>query len=105
MSERTKDHTIRIALEWETVVWTIALKENQLKTFFVDFDQQGKWIGRKLFTALEEEVARRWYSSLWLTSSTWWEKIYQKLGFVSQEKIEKERLGFGYIDIRMEKSY
>jgi GNAT superfamily N-acetyltransferase len=86
------------------IVGIIGLKHNELRTFFVDPQFQGKGIGRKLYDRLEAEAKKLNLSELILEGSPLGEPIYIHLGFNKVKTIYKERVGIKYSDSYMKKS-
>jgi N-acetylglutamate synthase-like GNAT family acetyltransferase len=68
------------------VVGIVGLKENELRTFFVDPDYQGKGIGRSLYNKLENIAKSRKINKIFLYGSPLGEPTYLKFGF---KKINK----------------
>ena len=90
-------------LDVKKLLGIIGLKENVLRTFFVDPAFQGHGIGRKLYERLEDEARQRGIKKLVLEGSPLGEPAYEKFGFKRTGTIEKERIGIKYSDTHMEK--
>jgi GNAT superfamily N-acetyltransferase len=88
----------------QKIAGVIGIKENQLRTFFVSPEQQGKGIGRLLFNELEKIARERGIKKLILEGSPLGEPIYEHFGFKKIGTIAKERAGEKYTDAVMEKS-
>jgi GNAT superfamily N-acetyltransferase len=86
------------------ILGIIGLKNNELRTFFVDPDSQGKGVGRKLYDRLETEARKAGVTELILEGSPLGEPIYTHLGFIKIMTIYKERVGIKYTDSYMKKS-
>ena len=103
MKERAHTMDIRIAKQDDIIIGCIALKEDQLKTFFVTPHMQGKGIWSKLYYYLEEKAKEKGIKKLRLEGSTRGKEIYQHFWFQAKKTIHKERLGIKYTDTLMEK--
>lgn len=90
--------------ESKSILGVIGLKHNELRTFFVDPNFQGKGIGRKLYDFLEYEARKAGLHELILEGSPLGEPIYEHFGFKKIKTIEKERIGIKYTDAYMKKS-
>ena len=85
------------------ILGIIGLKENQLRTFFVDPECQGRGIGRLLYEELEATARERGLPELWLEGSSTGEPVYKSFGFTVERYIEKKRAGESYTDALMRK--
>jgi GNAT superfamily N-acetyltransferase len=85
------------------ILGIIGLKDNELRTFFVDPKHQGKGIGRKLYNRLEKEAREEGIKELILEGSPLGEPIYKHLGFKKMRTIYKERINIKYTDAYMKK--
>lgn len=85
------------------IVGVIGLKENEVRTFFVDPDYQGKGVGRALYTELEKRAKTRGVKKLVVDASPLGEPIYAKFGFRKQGTKTKAYNGVSFIDAYMEK--
>lgn len=85
------------------VVGIIGLKDNELKTFFVDPDYQGKGIGRLLYNKLEQVVRERKIKKLILYGSPLGEPVYLKFGFHKIKTVIDNLEGIEFEDAYMEK--
>lgn len=105
MQERAKNTIFFVAenLQTKKILGVIALTNNQLRTFFVDPDFQGKGIGKMLYEKLEQEAKQQQITKLFLEASPVGEPIYQHFGFKKIRTLYKERNGFHYTDAYMEK--
>lgn len=94
-----------IATETTTqkVVGIIGLKNNELKTFFVDPNYQGKGIGRLLYNRLEQTARERKVKILTLNGSPLGEQAYLKFGFHKIKTITDSLDGIEFQDAYMEK--
>ncbi|PLW80525.1 hypothetical protein C0585_02405 [Candidatus Woesearchaeota archaeon] len=84
------------------IIGVIAKKDNELKTFFVHPNYQGKGVGRKLFEKVRDETLKQGYDKLIVKSSHYAVNIYKKLGFKFIKKIKQEVDGLPFIDNYME---
>lgn len=83
------------------IVGVIGLQNNQLRTFFVDPDYQGKGVGSLLFQYLESYAKNRKFKELYLEGSPIGEPFYEHFGFVKIKTLEKQRQGIKYQDALM----
>lgn len=104
--EKVKDGQYWVALDEDTgrVIGVIGLKNNQLRTFFVDPDYQRQGVGRKLYDCLEQEAKKQGLRELILEGSPLGEPAYLSFGFRKVKIIRKERLGISYTDAVMKKT-
>ena len=92
-----------VATENNNIIGVIGIKENQLRTFYVHPNQQGKGIGSKLYKKFEETAIERGIKKIMLEGSPLGQPIYEHFGFIKVKSIKKERVGQKYIDAVMEK--
>jgi GNAT superfamily N-acetyltransferase len=85
------------------VIGIIGLEDNELKTFFVDPDYQGKGIGRLLYNKLEQVARGRKIEKLILFSSPLGEPVYLKFGFHKIKTVINSLEGIEFEDAYMEK--
>lgn len=85
------------------ILGVIGLKRNELRTFFVDPDYQGKGVGSKLYKKLEETAKARGIRVLILEGSPLGEPVYTHFGFSKEKIISKEKAGIKYTDAYMVK--
>ncbi len=85
------------------VVGIIGLRDNELKTFFVDPDYQGKGIGRLLYNKLEQVARERRIDKLILFGSPLGEPAYLKFGFHKIKTVMNDLEGIEFEDAYMEK--
>jgi GNAT superfamily N-acetyltransferase len=104
-SAKTKEVEFFIALDTaiKKTVGIIGLKDNELKTFFVDPDYQGKGVGRRLYSKLELVVRERKIEKLILFGSPLGEPIYRKFGFHKVKTVTDNLDGIEFEDAYMEK--
>jgi GNAT superfamily N-acetyltransferase len=100
---KADDIDMFIAAENDNIVGVIGIKENQLRTFYVHPEQQGKGIGSKLYKKFEETTIERGIKKIVLEGSPLGQPIYEHFGFIKIKSIEKERVGQKYVDAVMEK--
>ncbi|KKP85753.1 MAG: hypothetical protein UR89_C0043G0008 [Candidatus Roizmanbacteria bacterium GW2011_GWA2_35_8] len=87
----------------KNILGIIGLKHNELRTFFVDTNHQGKGVGRKLFDRFIEEVKKKGLKEIILEGSPLGEPIYKHFGFKKIKTIKKNRVGVDYSDAYMKK--
>jgi len=85
------------------ILGVIGLKHQELRTYFVHPDHQGKGVGRKLFERFMEEVKKKGIKEVILEGSPLGEPIYKHFGFKKIKTINKERIGIKYSDAYMKK--
>lgn len=100
---KTITYLVATPLDSNTILGIIGLKDNQLRTFFVDPDFQGQGIGRKLYNAIEAVAIKRGLHTLILEGSPLGEPIYKHLGFRYIKTLHKQRAGITYTDAYMTK--
>lgn len=104
LKERAEKVSLWVAKRNDIVLGIIGLKENELRTFFVNPDYQGQGIGRALYEMFEKEVIKRKIKKIKLEGSPKGEPVYKKFGFKKQKTIYKERVGIKYSDAVMSKT-
>ena len=104
LKERAKKFSLWVAKRDDIVLGIIGLKENELRTFFVDPDYQGQGVGRALYEVFEKEVIRRKIKKIKLEGSPKGQPVYERFGFKKQKTIYKERVGIKYSDAVMSKT-
>lgn len=105
LKERIQNMDLYIALdESEKILGVIGIKDNMLRTFFVDPAQQGRGIGRKLYDHFETLIRKAGYDKITLESSPIAKPIYEHFGFQSLGEVTKERAGESYQNTLMEKA-
>lgn len=92
-----------IATKQDEIVGIIGIKGNQLRTYYVHPDHQGKGIGSKLYKKFEETAIEHGVKKIVLEGSPFGQPIYEHFGFIKIKSIEKERAGQKYVDTVMEK--
>lgn len=104
-SKKAQEIRYFVAIETATgrLVGIIGLKDNQLRTFFVDPDWQRKGIGRKLYNHLESVAKEQGVTSLTLEGSPLGQPVYLSFGFRHIQSVQKEKEGIPYTDALMEK--
>lgn len=85
------------------VLGIVGLKDNELRTFFVDPDYQGQGIGRLLYNKLEQTAKEQKLTKLFLYGGLLGEPVYRKFGFKKIKTVEKEFEGIHFFDAYMEK--
>lgn len=97
------DFFISIDTVVEKVIGCIGLKDNELKTFFVDPDYQGKGVGRLLYNKLEQLAREREIEKLILLGSPLGEPMYLKFGFHKVKTVMNNVDGVEFENAYMEK--
>ena len=103
LKERAKEIEMFVAVENDKILGIIGMKNNELRTFFVDPKHQGRKIGRQLYDFLEKKMRDRGYDEIILEGSPTGEAIYKKFGFKKIKTLHKERKGFKFTDALMKK--
>jgi len=104
LKERAEKFSLWVAKRNNTILGIVGLKENELRTFFVDTNYQGQGVGRALYEVFEKEVIKRNIRKIKLEGSPKGEPVYKKFGFKKQKTIYKERVGIKYSDAVMSKT-
>ncbi len=86
------------------IIGVIGIKNNQLRTFFVEPRSQGKGIGRLLFSRFEKQARKIGYSQVVVEGGKLGVLIYKKFGFRKVKNIPKQRVGIHYTDVLMVKN-
>ena len=97
------DFFISLDTASKKVIGSIGLKDNELKTFFVDPDYQGKGVGRLLFNKLEQLARERKIEKLILLGSPMGEPAYIKFGFHKIKTVMNDIDGIEFENAYMEK--
>ena len=100
---RAQNIEMFIATENDNIVGVIGIKENQLRTFYVHPDYQGKGVGSKLYKKFEEVARERGIKKVIVESSPLGLPIYEHFGFVKYGILNKERAGQKYVVVLLEK--
>jgi len=98
-----REYFVAVDTEKDKIVGIIGLKDNEVRTFFVDPDQQKKGIGKMLYFHIEEIAKTRNIQKMIVTSSPIGEKAYTKYGFKKVGTKENEYEGIKFIESYMEK--
>ena len=101
--ERAKEIEMFVAVEDDKILGIIGMKNNELRTYFVDPKYQGKGVGRKLFDFLEKKMKEKGYKEIVLEGSPTGELVYKSFGFKKIKTLHKERKGFKFTDALMKK--
>lgn len=99
--EKAKKRKFFVAEINKKVVGYLSIKRNELRSFYVDPNYQGKGIGRKLFERYKKEAIKRGYKTLSVQSSYYAVPIYKSLGFKVIRKVHKNANGIKYYDTLM----
>ena len=97
------DYFVAVDVDTNNVSGIIGLKGDELRTFFVDPSQQGKGIGRNLYTYLEGKAKEKGIKKLKVEGGQIGELIYYRFGFIKKKTIKKEQNGISFEDAYMEK--
>ncbi|MGH2613460.1 MAG: GNAT family N-acetyltransferase [Rhabdochlamydiaceae bacterium] len=99
------DYLIAEDTEKNRVMGVIGLGGGRVRTFFVHPDYQGKGIGRKLYSHIEEKAKTQGLQELIVVSSKYAEPIYEMFGFKKIEVLHKEKNGGYYQEVLMKKVF
>ena len=88
-----EDKYFVVALLNQKIVGTGALKENEVRSMFIDPDYQQKGIGRTIIDHLEEYAFNHGYRTIVLDSSITGINFYEKLGYTKNKDEIVEWLG------------
>lgn len=97
------DFFIALEATSKKVIGSIGLKDNELKTFFVDPDYQGNGVGRLLYNQLEQVARKRKIEKLILLGSPMGEPAYIKFGFHKIKTVTNDIDGIEFENAFMEK--
>ena len=89
MKTTIKDKYFIVAVQDNQVVGTGALKDNELRSIFVDPFYQNEGVGRIIVQHLEQYALSKGYTSIFLESSITAVRFYEKLGYY---KIKEETI-------------
>jgi GNAT superfamily N-acetyltransferase len=70
------------------IVWNICIKNNEIKSFYVDYNFQWKWFWRKLFNYAENILFNRNITEIYVHSLVWSKWFYEKLWFKCLKKVD-----------------
>ena len=85
---RASNRKMVLMIENEEVIGTASLKDNVILTVFVSVKAQGKGIGTKLMSYLEEIASKNGFKKVLLPSSITSVSFYEKLGYsIIEERI------------------
>jgi len=96
---RLSNRKMVLMIENEEVIGTASLKDNIILSVFVDVNKQGKGIGTKLMSYLEEIARKKGFKKVSLPASITSVSFYEQLGY----KIIEERINDSGKNIIMEK--
>lgn len=71
-----------VAENHEVLYWIIGMKDNEIKTFFVDSDYRGKWVWTLLIEYIEECITSKWFRKSIVYSSVSGRSFYEKSGYL-----------------------
>lgn len=101
---RARERQFHVAESGKRIVGVIALKSNQIRTFYVHPSWQTRGIGRMLFEQVKREAQRKGYRTLKVSSSLYAVPIYQSLGFRVVKRTRKRMGEIPYSAILMKQS-
>lgn len=104
MIERARDRVMWVAKVRDKIVGIIGLKQNEVRTFFVDPQYQGKGIGRVLFEHCYSYALKQGCKRLIVHSSSYAVPIYQRFGFERVKEIKRQKENIVYYDTYMRMS-
>lgn len=105
LEKRDKEMNIWIALDNEKIVWVIALDKDEVRTFFVSYDQQWKWVWRILYDHLEEYVKEYNMKLLHVEANETVIPMYEHFWFVLKKQIKKAHNWFSFVNTYLEKVF
>ena len=76
------DRSYYVAVENEVILWIIGMRDDEIKTFFVDSQHHGKWTGTLLLRHIEATLAAKWYTKSRVFSSISARSFYEKNGYI-----------------------
>jgi hypothetical protein len=53
------------------IIWNICVKNNEIKTFYIDYNYQQKWLWRKLFEFIEKILFEKNINNIVVYSLVW----------------------------------
>jgi citrate lyase synthetase len=72
----------------EKIIWNICVKNNEIKTFYIDYNYQQKWLWRKLFEFIEKILFEKNINNIVVYSLVWSEWFYKKLWFKCVQNVK-----------------
>lgn len=100
--ERAANRQFFVAETGRKIIGVIALKEDDIRTFYVRPEYQRMGIGRKLFERFKKEAIKNKCKKVFVDSSTYAVPIYKALGFRRVKTIRKAIDGEQYSVVQME---
>lgn len=94
--ELDKEQDIYIVEYQGDIIGTGSLKNNDIRTIFIDMNYHGCGIGQVIMKYLEEKMNTNQYNNITLSSSITAIDFYKKLGYVAIEEIVSEKKGNAY---------
>ncbi|MFW5746373.1 MAG: GNAT family N-acetyltransferase [Nanoarchaeota archaeon] len=79
--ERARERQFFVAEHKDRILGLIAIKKNELRTFYVDPCWQGKGVGRLLFERFCKEARKRGFRKVTVSASQYAHPIYAHFGF------------------------
>ncbi len=102
---KAEDRQLFVAEEKKRILGVIGIKENELKTFFVDPKHQGRGVGRNLYERFKKEALKNGHKQVFLHATFYAVPIYQKFGFTRIRRIKREINGIPFYDVLMKMKY
>jgi GNAT superfamily N-acetyltransferase len=103
IKKQLNDRVIFCAIQDNQLIGTIALKENFILGFYVNYAIRKIGIGTKLLDYLEEYAFRNNIKKLKLTSTPSAFEFYKKRGYKIKDKVILSIYGVDYPEVEMEK--
>jgi citrate lyase synthetase len=97
------EYFVAVDEKMKKVIGIIGLKDNELRTFFVDPNYQGQGVGKSLYNHLENVARDNGVTKLFLYGGPLGEPAYLKFGFKKIKTVDKEFEGIHFIDAYFEK--
>ena len=101
--EASKKRDYYVAVEGDKILGINGLKDNKVKTMFVDPRYLEKGVGKKLIKNLENIAKKRKIKKLIVHSTPYAERFYKKCGFKKIKKIVSSSKNIKWPEIIMEK--
>lgn len=93
----SRSRRVYVAEIGHRIVGTVSRDGNKVYTMFVDPDQHGREIGRRLMLHIEKQAAEEGYDFMESGASITGHHFYHKLGYVDIRESETELAGLNYV--------
>jgi len=111
-NERVPAKVLEKAKEREYIVveynWKIVgvggIKDNEIRTMFVDYNHIKKWIWTEIIQELEKIAQNKWYKKVIVKGNAGVEEFYKKKGYIFVEK-KAEKVGDTTYDVILMEKY